>query len=108
MSSNARLMHTVVFWLKPDIPGTIPAEMAEFYNERITGVVGVESVFVGRPAGSEREVVDSSYQLLSSVLFKDAAAQAAWQVDPVHDAFRDRFGPHFERVVVYDNFETLS
>ena len=34
-----------------------------------------------------------------------AAAATAWQTDPVHDEFRERFGPAFERVVVYDSLE---
>lgn len=105
MSSDSRLMHTVVFWLKPDIPASTATEMAEFYYQQIAGVDGVDQVFAGRPAGSEREVVDSSYQLMTSLVFRDQAAQDAWQIDPVHDTFRDTFGPSFERVVVYDNLE---
>lgn len=105
MNSDSRLMHTVVFWLKPDAPAGTPATMADFYYQRIAGVDGVEQVFAGSPAGTDREVVDNSYQLLTSVVFRDKAAQDAWQTDPVHDTFRETFGPAFERVVVYDNLE---
>ena len=44
---------------------------------------------VTRP-GTEREVVDSTCQLMSSVVFENAAAATAWQSDPVHDEFRER------------------
>ena len=107
MTAKSRLMHTVVFWLKNTTPETIPREIADFYYRRITDVAGVEQVFTGRPAGTDREVVDSSYQVLSSLIFRDSAAQDAWQTDPVHDEFRERFGEHFARVVVYDNLELV-
>ena len=98
-------MHTVVFWLKPDTPANTLASMAEFYYQQIASVDGVEQVFAGRPAGTDREVGDSSYQLLTSLLFRDKAAQDAWQTDPVHDTFRETFGPSFDRVIVYDSLD---
>ena len=97
-----RLMHAVVFWLRPDAPPDTAAAMTTFYRERIRSVEGVEHVFVGPPAGTDREVVDSTCQLMSAVVFRSEATATAWQTDPVHDEFRDRFGPSFERVVVYD------
>ena len=105
MTDSRRLMHAVVFWFRADAPvGTVP-EMATFYQQRISQVAGVEHVFVGPPAGTDRDVVDSSCQLMSSVVFEGESAATAWQTDPVHDEFRERFGPAFERVVVYDTVE---
>lgn len=98
-----RVLHAVVFWLKPDAPPETARSMTEFYTERIAQVDGVEHAFAGPPAGTQREVVDGSYQLMSGLVFSNEAAASAWQVDPVHDAFRERFEAHFERVVVYDS-----
>lgn len=105
MADSNRLMHTVVFWLRADAPGGTAAEMATFYQQRIAGVAGVEHVFAGPPAGTDREVVDNSCQMMSSVVFESESAATAWQTDPVHDEFRERFAPAFERVVVYDTRE---
>lgn len=100
-----RLMHAVVFWLREDAPEDTESAMATFYQQKISKVEGVEHAFVGRPAGTPREVVDSTYQLMSSLVFRDASAATAWQSDPVHDEFREWFGSAFERVVVYDTIE---
>ena len=105
MTDSKRLMHTVVFWLRADASAETAAEMATFYQQRIASVAGVEHVFVGPPAGTDRDVVDSTCQLLSSLVFESAAAATAWQSDPVHDEFREHFGPRFDRVVVYDTLE---
>ena len=86
-----RLMHAVVFWLRADAPDGTAAEMAKFYREEISQVAGVEQVFVGEPVGTDRDVVDGSEKLMSSLVFTDGAAAAAWQTDPVHATFRDRF-----------------
>ena len=40
---------------------------------------------------------------MSAVVFEDPAAATAWQTDPVHDTFRERFGPAFARVRVFVN-----
>jgi hypothetical protein len=103
--TDARLMHAVVFWLKAEAPDDTAAEIAKFYKEEISQVNGVEHVFVGRPAGTDRDVVDGSYQVMSALVFANEGVATAWQSDPVHDTFRDRFGPHFERVTIYDTRE---
>ncbi len=105
MTDAKRLMHAVVFWLRADAADGTAAAMAKFYREEISQVAGVEQVFVGEPVGTDRDVVDGSYQLMSSLVFKDETAATAWQTDPVHAAFRDRFGASFDRVVVYDTTE---
>ena len=105
MTDSKRLMHSVVFWLRTDAPAGTTAEIAAFYQQRIAPVAGVERVFVGSPAGTDRDVVDSTCQIMSSVVFESEAAATAWQTDPVHDEFRERFDPTFERVIVYDTIE---
>ena len=105
MTDSKRMMHAVVFWLRADAPAGTAAEIAAFYQKKIAPVAGVESVFVGPPAGTDRDVVDSTCHCMSSLVFESQAAGTAWQTDPVHDEFRERFGPTFERVVVYDTIE---
>jgi hypothetical protein len=54
------LVHTVYFWLKPELT---PAQRAEFRQgiESLSGIPAVEAIYVGTPAATEkRPVIDDS------------------------------------------------
>ena len=96
------LVHTVYFWLKPDLT---PAQKAEFRKgvESLAGIKAVEAVYVGTPAKTEkRPVIDDTYSIGLTVLCKDLAAQDAYQVHPLHLAFVNTFKPFWSRVQIYD------
>lgn len=102
---SGHVSHTVLFWFKPDQADAMAAAVHAFYLEWVPGVAGVEQLFVGRPLGTAREVVDNSYHLMSFTRFRDRDAADAWQRDPVHDKLRTLLGPGLDRVQVYDNRE---
>jgi hypothetical protein len=105
-AAGRKLVHVVVFWLKPGAPADLPARLRDLYLHRVRREVpGVEAVWVGPPHPSPRPVVDDSFHLMSVVRFADAAAEAAWQTHPVHAELRALFEPHLERVTVYDFVE---
>ena len=95
-------LHVVLFWLKPEMPAAereaIPVEMAA----KAALVPGLDAVWTGRPAGTPRDVVDNSFDLMLVMRFRDAAAAKAWDDDPIHLQLVARFKPWFARVVVYD------
>jgi hypothetical protein len=96
------LVHTVYFWLKPELTA---AQRAEFRRgvESLAGIKSVEKVYVGTPAKTEkRPIIDDSYSVALTVLCQDLAAHHAYQVDPIHDAFRDNFHTFWTRVQIYD------
>ncbi len=96
------LVHTVFFWLKPDLS---PAQRAEFRRavESLAGIKAVESVYVGTPAPTQkRPVIDDTYSVALTVLCKDVAAQDAYQVDPLHLKFVENFKSYWVRVQIYD------
>ena len=97
------LVHAVYFWLKPDLT---EAQRAEFQRgvETLAGIKSVEQTFIGRPAATpKRPVIDDSYAVALVVLCKDVATQNAYQVDPVHLAFVDKFKTFWTRVQIYDS-----
>ena len=97
------LYHCVYFWLKPELT---PAQRADFRRgvETLAGIKAVEKVAIGAPAATERRaVIDASYDVALIVLCKDIAAQNAYQVDPIHLAFVEKFKAFWSRVQIYDS-----
>ena len=97
------LYHCVYFWLKPQLSA---AQRADFRRgvESHAGIKCVEQVAVGTPAATERRpVIDASYDVALLVICKDVAAQNAYQVDPIHLAFVEKFKGCWTRVQIYDS-----
>lgn len=94
--------HTVYFWLKSDIT---EAQKDDFMKG-LHSMKEIESVIdyeVGVAAGTPREVVDNSYDVALITSFKDAAGHEAYQVHPIHDAFREIAGPVIDSLRIYDS-----
>ncbi len=97
------LYHCVYFWLKPELT---PAQRAEFRRgvESLKGIKAASKVAVGTPAATARRpVVDASYDVALVVECRDVAAEAAYQVDPLHLAFVEKFKSCWTRVQIYDS-----
>ncbi len=96
------LVHTVYFWLKPDLTA---AQRAEFRRgvESLGGIKAVDRIYVGTPAKTEkRPIIDDSYSVALTVLCKDLAAHDAYQVDPIHLKFIEQCKQFWTRVQIYD------
>ncbi|HEY1764121.1 MAG TPA: Dabb family protein [Opitutaceae bacterium] len=97
------LIHSVYFWLKP---GTSDADRAHFRAEveKLAPIRAIQSIHVGAPASiAERDVTDRSFDIALTIVFKDAAAHDAYQVDPAHLAFVEGNRAAWSRVLVYDS-----
>ena len=96
------LVHSVFFWLKPELTA---AQRAEFRRglESLSGVQAAEHVYVGTPAPTpKRPVVEDTYSFALTIVCRDLAAHDAYQVDPLHRAFVDTFKSYWARVQIYD------
>jgi hypothetical protein len=99
------LVHSVYFWLKP---GLTPAERARFRAEvgKLSAIATVDRVYIGPPAPlAVRNVTERSFDVALTIVFKDAAAHDAYQVDPVHLAFVEGNQASWTRVQVFDSQE---
>jgi len=93
------LVHSVFFWLKPDAD----AEAFRTEIETLKDIECAQAVYIGAPADTgDRPIIERSYSVALTVLFGDAADQAAYQVHPLHQAFVDKCAGMWEKVVVYD------
>ena len=96
------LVHTVYFWLKPELT---QAQRADFRRgvESLAGIKAVEKSYVGTPAQTtKRPIIDDSYSVALTVVCKDIAAHDAYQVEPTHLAFVEKFKTFWTRVQIYD------
>ncbi len=96
------LVHTVYFWLKPELTA---AQLAEFRRcvEAFERIKAVEKIYLGTPAATARRpIVDHSFSLALTVVCKDVAAHDAYQVDPIHLAFVAACKTFWSRVQIYD------
>jgi hypothetical protein len=96
------LIHSVFFWLKPELTA---AQRAEFRAglESLVGIKAAERVYLGTPAPTaKRPVIEDTYSHALTIVCRDVAAHDAYQVDPLHRAFVDRFKTYWARVQIYD------
>ncbi|GAA4312162.1 Dabb family protein [Compostibacter hankyongensis] len=99
---DKQFAHVVNFWLRE---GLSTAERQQFEaGVRSLGTIGTIARFhIGTPASTDREVIDRSYDYCLLCLFKNQEDHDAYQVDPVHDRFRETCSPFWEKVVIYDS-----
>ena len=80
-ASSAGVYHTVVLWLKPDTPKSKVDEIVASIKS-LEALPMVEKVIAGTPVMSERTVVDDSFSIAFTMIFKDEAALSAYSADP--------------------------
>jgi hypothetical protein len=96
------LIHTVFFWLKPELTA---AQRAEFRRgvESLRAIKHAAKVYVGAPAATlDRPVIDKTFAVALTVICQDVAAHDAYQADPIHQAFAARFNSYWIRLQIYD------
>ena len=97
-------VHSVYFWLRADLGD---AERARFVRgvSSLTTIESVRHAWLGVPAPTDRGVIDRSYAYALTAVFDGPAEHDAYQVDPVHDRFREECGGYWTRVQIYDSVE---
>jgi len=96
------LVHSVYFWLKPELSA---AQRAEFRKavEALGAIKDLSSFYVGGPAGTERRaVIDFSFDVALTTVFENVAAHDAYQVDPIHAHFLTTYKDYWAKVQIYD------
>lgn len=97
------LVHTVIFYLRSDLTDAQKQEFRSEGLESLRPISSVQQLFVGIPAAIRpRAVVDLSFTFAITAVFADVAAHNAYQVDPVHVAFVNRFKSYWTKVQIYD------
>jgi hypothetical protein len=94
-------IHSVYFWLKE---GLTAAEVEDFKKglNSLTTIGSLRKSYVGVPAETAREVIDNTYSYGLITIFDDLAGHDHYQVDPVHDQFREQCAKYWSKVLIYD------
>lgn len=102
MEPDSVFIHTVFFYFNE---GVTEEERAKFEQEldKLAKCETIYKVWYGKAAGTDREVVDNSYDYAWIVHFKNAADQDVYQHDPIHLAFIEACSSYWNRVQVYDS-----
>ncbi len=94
--------HHVFFWLKNDLSST---DVKKF-ESGVTSLLKITHLItgdIGKPASTDRPVIDRSYSYSLLLQFKDKAAHDAYQTDPVHVKFVEDCSALWTRVQIYDS-----
>ena len=94
-------IHHVYFWLKDPGNSTDLGSLVEGLT-KLSEVNTIHSFHIGVPAGTSREVIDSSYSVSWLLYFKNKEDQDSYQEDPVHLNFVKECSHLWTKVVVYD------
>lgn len=98
-------VHHVLFWLKDDLS----ADDIQLFEKSVQSLLSIDTVKfgdVGKPAVSDRPVVDSSYSYSLLTVFDTKEDHDAYQPHPVHKQFLDTCARMYAKVLVYDS-ETI-
>lgn len=104
MIEKSVFIHHVYFWLNNP-------ESKEDFDKLVAGlrklsvVKTISSFHIGKPADTNRDVIDRSYSVSWMLLFKNKADQDSYQVDPIHLKFVDECKHLWKKVVVYDSVD---
>ena len=102
MTAKNMFIHHVYFWLKNPSSSEDRQQLIDGL-EKLTKVKTIKMFHIGKPADTNRDVIDTSYSISWMLVFDDKAAEESYQVDPIHLNFVETCKHLWQKVVVYDS-----
>jgi hypothetical protein len=94
-------VHSVYFWLKPDVTETERQQFIRGVHSLAT-VGTVRHGWTGKPADTDRPIIDRTYSYAMVLVFDNKVGHDAYQVDPIHTVFLDELKHLWVQVKIYD------
>lgn len=104
MQLNTVFIHHVFFWLKNPSSSADLDELLEGL-QKLSAVKTIRQYHVGRPASTNRAVIDNSYAVSWCLFFDSLEDEESYQVDPIHLNFVKECSHLWSKVVVYDTVD---
>jgi hypothetical protein len=95
-------VHSVYFWLDRNLTRADEERFRQRLEE-LGKIPSVKHAFVGRPAATNRPVIDRTYSFAATLVFENAEGEAAYQVHPEHLRFVQECASMWIRVTIYDS-----
>jgi hypothetical protein len=95
-------VHHVFFWLREDLSD---ADRQKF-EKGVSSLLQIEHVLsgdVGRPAATDRPVIERSYSYSLLLVFQSQAEHDAYQPHPVHKKFVEECSSLWSKVLIFDS-----
>jgi|TARA_Y100000996_G_scaffold385000_1_gene342063 hypothetical protein len=106
MNNKSSFYHVVYFWLKKSKDSGDTNKLVNELKKFIGENKQVVTSFIGLPAGTNRGVVDNSYDVSLIVTFNSKEEQEVYQNDPTHLSFIDKASNLWKKVQVFDSIKT--
>lgn len=104
MIEKSVFIHHVYFWLNnPESKEDFDKLVAGL--RKLSAVKTINSFHIGKPADTNRDVIDRSYSVSWMLLFKNKADQDSYQVDPIHLKFVEECKHLWKKVTVFDSVD---
>ena len=100
--------HVVLFWMQNPENQEERTQLEKGMKDLIKSSEYIVSAHIGVPAMTDREVVDNSYTYNYTVTFKSREDQDAYQEEPVHLEFIEKYKHLWGRVQIYDSINILN
>ncbi|HJS53516.1 MAG TPA: Dabb family protein [Chitinophagaceae bacterium] len=104
VQKKGMFIHHVYFWLKNPGNKEDKAKLVEGLR-KLSKVKTIKNFYIGQPAATQRDVIDSSYDISWLLFFDNAADQDSYQSDPVHLKFVEECSSLWQKVVVFDSID---
>jgi hypothetical protein len=104
MIEKGTFIHHVYFWLSnADSKADFDQLVAGL--QKLSSVKTIKAFHIGKPADTNREVIDRSYSVSWMLLFANKADQDSYQVDPIHLKFVEECKHLWKEVKVLDSVD---
>jgi hypothetical protein len=97
-------IHHVYFWLKNPRSVADRDKLVEGLT-KLSKVTTIKNFHIGKPAPTNRDVIETGYAVSWFTLFDTDADQASYQTDPIHLKFVEDYSHLWQKVIVYDSID---
>jgi hypothetical protein len=97
-------IHHVYFWLKNTESKNDLDKLIEGLT-KLSKVKTIQNFHIGKPADTNREVIERGYAVSWFLQFANARDQESYQTDPVHLKFIEECSHLWSKVIVYDSVD---